>query len=271
MEMPVNRFKEALRTGSPQIGLWVALAEPAAVEICANAGFDWMLLDGEHAPNDVRSLLGQLQTLAAYPVHPIIRPPVGDPVLIKQMLDIGAQTLLIPLVESAEQAQQLVRAMRYPPAGIRGVGSALARAARWNAIPDYLQRADEQMCLLVQVETRRGVENLDAIAAVEGVDGVFIGPADLSAALGFRGNPGHPDVQKVIEDGIVRIRAAGKAAGILTADETLAKRYLELGCRFVAVGSDVTLLLRSAQTLANKFKQHAEPGTTVSGGKGSVY
>lgn len=270
MEMPVNRFKLALRDGPAQIGLWVALADPYGVEICANAGFDWMLLDGEHSPNDLRSLLGQLQTLAAYPVQPIIRPPTGDPVLIKQLLDIGVQTLLVPLVESAEQAQNLVRAMRYPPEGIRGVGSALARAARWNTVPDYLQRADAQMCLLVQVETRLGVENLDAIAQVDGVDGVFIGPADLSAALGHRGNPGHPQVQKVIEEGIGRIRAAGKAPGIISADEGLAKRYLELGCRFVAVGSDVALLLRSAQTLVNRFKQGTGPAATPSG-KGSVY
>jgi|SRR6185437_2836038 len=268
--MPVNRFKQALREGPAQIGLWVALADGYGVEVCANAGFDWMLLDAEHAPNDTRSLLAQLQTLAAYPVQPVIRPPVGDVVLIKQMLDIGAQTLLIPLVESEEQARNLVRAMRYPPGGIRGVGSALARAARWNAIPDYLQRADEQVCLLVQVETRRGVENLDAIARVEGVDGVFIGPADLAAALGHRGNPGHPQVQKVIEEGIARILAAGKAPGILSADETLARRYLQLGCRFVAVGSDVTLLLRSAQALAGKFKQGATPATG-SPATGSVY
>ncbi|HVW67349.1 MAG TPA: 4-hydroxy-2-oxoheptanedioate aldolase [Steroidobacteraceae bacterium] len=270
MDMPINRFKQALRDGPAQIGLWVALAERYGVEICANAGFDWMLLDAEHAPNDIRSLLGQLQTLAAYPVHPVIRPPIGDPVIIKQVLDIGAQTLLVPLVESAEQAQSLVRATRYPPAGIRGVGSALARAARWNAIPDYLQRADEQICLLVQVETRRGVENLEAIAKVEGVDGVFIGPADLAAALGHRGNPAHPEVQKVIEDGIARARGAGKAVGILSADEALAKRYLELGCRFVAVGSDVTLLLRSAQALVGKFKQ-GTPAAAGSPGKGSVY
>ena len=270
MDMPVNRFKQALREGPAQLGLWLALADPYAVEVSANAGFDWLLLDAEHAPNDTRALLGQLQTLAAYPVHPVIRPPIGDTVIIKQLLDIGAQTLLVPLVESAEQAQSLVRAMRYPPGGVRGVGSALARAARWNAIPDYLQRADAEMCLLVQVETRRGVESLDSIARVDGVDGVFIGPADLAAALGHRGDPGHAQVQKVIEEGIAVIRAAGKAAGILSADETLARRYLELGCRFVAVGSDVSLLLRSAQALRNRFKDGAPP-TSGASGKGAVY
>jgi len=270
MEMPCNRFKQALRDGTPQIGLWLALADPYSVEVCAGAGFDWLLLDAEHAPNDVRSLLAQLQALAAYPVQPVIRPPVGDTVLIKQMLDIGAQTLLIPLVESEEQARALVRAMRYPPAGVRGVGSALARASRWNCVPDYLQNADEQMCLLVQVETRLGLENLNAIARVDGVDGVFVGPADLAAALDHRGDPGHPEVQRVIEDAIARIRVAGKAAGILSADETLARRYLELGCRFVAVGSDVTLLMRSTQALANKFKQGTPPAAAPAA-KGSVY
>lgn len=165
----------------------------------AGAGFDWLLIDGEHAPNDVRSVLGQLQAIAPYPSHPVVRPPWNDAVVIKQLLDTGAQTLLVPMVQNADDARSAVKACRYPPHGIRGVGSALARASRWNRIPDYLQQADAQMCVLVQIETRQGVENLDAILAVEGVDGVFIGPADLSADMGFMGNPAHPEVQATID------------------------------------------------------------------------
>ncbi|WP_236179519.1 4-hydroxy-2-oxoheptanedioate aldolase [Pseudomonas mosselii] len=264
MDMPINTFKQRLRTGQAQIGLWLGLADPYCAELAANAGFDWLLLDGEHAPNDLRGLLGQLQAVAPYPAQPIVRPVIGDTALIKQLLDIGAQTLLVPMVESAEQARQLVRAMRYPPHGVRGVGSALARASRWNSLPGYLNQADEQMCLLVQVENREGLANLDAICAVEGVDGVFIGPADLSADMGHRGNPGHPEVQAAIDDAIVRIGRAGKAAGILSADEALARRYIELGAAFVAVGVDTTVLMRGLQTLAGKFKEGA--ATSAQGG-----
>jgi 4-hydroxy-2-oxoheptanedioate aldolase len=253
MQLPVNKFKQRLAT-EQQIGLWVGLANPYSAELAANAGFDWLLFDGEHAPNDVRSLLAQLQAVAPYPSSAVVRPVVGDTAMIKQLLDIGAQTLLVPMVDTAEQARELVRAMRYPPLGIRGVGAALARASRWNNIPDYLARADEEMCLLVQIETQTGLANLDEIAAVEGVDGVFIGPADLSASMGHRGNPGHPEVQAVIEDMIGRIRHAGKAAGILIADEKLAKRYLELGCAFVAVGVDTSILMRALTALATRFK-----------------
>jgi 4-hydroxy-2-oxoheptanedioate aldolase len=269
VELPVNRFKQGLREGRPQIGLWLGLANAYCAEICAGAGFDWLLLDGEHAPNDLRSLLEQLQAIAAYPSQPIVRLPIGDTVLIKQTLDLGVQTLLAPMVESAEQAATIVRATRYPQAGVRGVGSALARASRWNRIPDYLRRADAEMCVLAQVETFTGLEQLDAIARVEGVDGVFIGPADLAGALGHLGNPAHPDVQRAIEDAIARIRAAGKAAGILMADETLARRYLSLGCTFVGVGVDTTLLTRATQTLADKFKGAAP--NTAPPAKGSVY
>ncbi|MHC5351402.1 4-hydroxy-2-oxoheptanedioate aldolase [Metapseudomonas furukawaii] len=259
MQLPINTFKQRLQSGQPQIGLWLGLADAYCAELAANAGFDWLLLDGEHAPNNLRSLLAQLQAIAPYPAQPIIRPPIGDAALIKQLLDIGAQTLLVPMVESAEQAAGLVRAMRYPPAGIRGVGSALARASRWNSIPGYLDRADEQMCLLVQIENLDGLANLDAIAAVDGVDGVFIGPADLSAAMGHRGNPGHPEVQAAIEGAIARIRRAGKAAGILSADQGLARRYLSLGASFVAVGVDTTVLMRGLQTLAAAFKDTPAP------------
>ncbi|KQW30179.1 MULTISPECIES: 4-hydroxy-2-oxoheptanedioate aldolase [Pseudomonas] len=259
MDMPINTFKQRLRIGEAQIGLWLGLADAYCAELAANAGFDWLLIDGEHAPNDLRTLLGQLQAVAPYPSQPVIRPVIGDTALIKQVLDIGVQTLLVPMVESADQARELVRAIHYPPHGVRGVGSALARASRWNSIPGYLDKADEQICLLVQIESREGVANLDAIAAVEGVDGVFIGPADLSASMGFRGNPGHPDVQAAIEDAIARIRQAGKAAGILSADEKLARRYIELGAAFVAVGVDTTVLMRGLQTLAATFKDTPKP------------
>ena len=260
-----NAFKARLKAGEPQIGLWLGLANAYCAELAANAGFDWLLIDGEHAPNDLRSLLGQLQAIAPYPSQPIIRPVVGDTALIKQVLDIGVQTLLVPMVESAEQARELVRAITYPPHGVRGVGSALARASRWNSVPDYLDKADEEMCLLVQIENTVGLANLDEIASVDGVDGVFIGPADLSAAMGHRGNPGHPDVQAAIEDAIARVRKAGKAVGILSADEKLARRYLELGATFVAVGVDTTVLMRGLQTLAGRFK-NIEPPAPAAGG-----
>lgn len=264
MDMPINSFKQRLQAGEAQIGLWLGLADPYCAELAANAGFDWLLIDGEHAPNDLRGLLGQLQAIAPYPSQAIIRPVIGDIALIKQLLDIGAQTLLIPMVDSAEQARELVRAVRYPPSGIRGVGSALARASRWNSIPGYLDKADAQMCLLVQIENLEGLSRLDEIAAVEGVDGVFIGPADLSASMGHRGNPGHPEVQAAIKDAIAYIQKAGKAAGILSADQTLARRYLELGARFVAVGVDTTVLMRGLQTLASAFK--VAPAPNMSGG-----
>jgi len=264
MEMPINTFKQRLQAGEAQIGLWLGLADPYCAELAANAGFDWLLIDGEHAPNDLRGLLGQLQAVAPYPSQAVIRPVIGDTALIKQLLDIGAQTLLVPMVESVEQARELVRAMHYPPSGVRGVGSALARASRWNSIPGYLDKADAQMCLLVQIENLDGLANLDAIAAVEGVDGVFIGPADLSAAMGHRGNPAHPEVQAAIEDAIARIQKAGKAAGILSADQALARRYLELGAKFVAVGVDTTVLMRGLQTLAAAFKD--APAPTSAGG-----
>ncbi|QZD73328.1 4-hydroxy-2-oxoheptanedioate aldolase [Pseudomonas sp. 3-2] len=265
--MLINTFKARLKSGEPQIGLWLGLANSYCAELAANAGFDWLLIDGEHAPNDLRSLLAQLQAIAGYQSQPVIRPVVGDAALIKQVLDIGAQTLLVPMVESAEQARELVRAVTYPPKGIRGVGSALARASRWNSVPGYLDKADDEICLLVQIENKQGLENLDAIAEVEGVDGVFIGPADLSAAMGHRGNPGHPDVQAAIEDAIARVRKAGKAAGILSADEKLARRYLELGATFVAVGVDTTVLMRGLQSLIGRFKDQPETASIGS----SVY
>jgi 4-hydroxy-2-oxoheptanedioate aldolase len=248
-----NTFKAALANGKRQIGLWLSLANAYTAEICATAGFDWLLIDGEHSPNDVRSILAQLQAVAPYRSHPIVRPVSGDVQLIKQLLDIGAQTLLVPMVDTPEQARRLVSAVRYPPQGIRGVGSTAARASRWSLRTDYLDRADAEVCLLVQAETRVALENLEAICAVEGVDGVFIGPADLAASLGHRGNPGHPEVQQAIEDAMKRIIAGGKAAGTLVSDNALAQRYLDLGCTFVAVGLEARLLALATRSLRAQF------------------
>lgn len=249
----MNRFKQAISTGRRQIGFWQALASPYSAEISAGAGFDWLLIDGEHAPNDIPLILAQLQAIAPYPVEPVVRLPIGETALVKQYLDIGARTLLIPMVEDGEQAAVMVRATRYPPHGVRGVGSAIGRASRWNRTPAYLDHAHEDICLLLQIESQAGLDNLEAIAAIDGVDGIFIGPSDLAAALGHLGDPAHADVQRVIEDGIARILASGKAAGILIADEALANLYLELGASFVAVGTDVTILARGAEALMRSF------------------
>ncbi len=268
MKIKPNKFKQSLQQATPQIGMWVGMANSYSAEIIATAGYDWLLLDGEHAPNTLQSLLLQLQAIAPYASEPVIRPPSDDPVVIKQLLDIGAKTLLIPMVESAEQAGQLVSAMHYPPYGIRGVGSALARASQWNSITDYLHQADKEMCLLVQIESAKGLASLPEILNVEGVDGVFIGPMDLSAALGHLGNPSHPEVQKIIDQAIIDIKQAGKAAGILSASPTLAQHYLELGATFVAVGVDTSLLAKEAKSLLNHFKSKPSGLQTV---EDSVY
>jgi 4-hydroxy-2-oxoheptanedioate aldolase len=265
MQTPRNTFKDALAAGGLQTGLWLALSDPYAAELCATCGFDWLLIDGEHAPNDLRTTLGALQAVAPYPAHPVVRVPKGDDALIKQVLDIGASTLLVPMVESAEQARQLVRATRYAPLGIRGVGSAIARSARWTQYPQYLHEANERVCLLVQVETREALAQVEAIAAVDGVDGVFIGPADLSASMGLLGQPAHPEVRAAIIDAIGRIARAGKAPGILCADEPLARVYIEAGARFVAVGVDTTLLAKTAKALAERFSADlCEPAAVAS-------
>jgi 4-hydroxy-2-oxoheptanedioate aldolase len=257
MKLPVNSFKAALKRREAQIGLWVGLADPYVAELLATAGFDWLLIDGEHAPNDVRSALAQLQVLAAYPVSPIVRPVQGDTALIKQYLDVGALTLLVPMVETAAQAAQIIAATRYAPRGVRGLGSALARASRWSGVDGYVEHADEEICVLVQVESTTGLANVDAIAAVEGVDGVFFGPADLSASMGHLGRPQHPEVRKALDDGIAAVIAAGKAPGILATDPALARGYLAAGALFVAVGLDTAVLGRAARTLAAEFGRAA--------------
>ena len=255
MQIPDNPFKRALAQDRPQIGLWAALADSYVTELLASTGFDWLLIDGEHAPNDLRSTLAQLQAVAPYPTHPIVRPVRNDAAIIKQLLDIGTQTLLVPMIENADDARAAVAATRYPPLGIRGVGSALARASRWNGAADYLHRAADELCMLVQVETANALAQLDEIAAVDGVDGVFFGPADLSASMGLLGQPGAPSVREAIVAGIGAVRAHGKAAGVLAADRTIANEYLQAGATFVAVGSDVALLARGASELAAAFRQ----------------
>jgi 4-hydroxy-2-oxoheptanedioate aldolase len=266
MKTPTNPFKQALQNKQAQIGLWVNLANPISTEICAGAGFDWLLLDGEHSPNTLTTLLGQLQAVAAYPgTHAIGRVPLGHgeagTALIKQFLDLGFQTLLVPMVDTPEQAAALVRAMRYPQddgqGGIRGMAG--ARASRWGRYPNYAKEANEQVCLLVQVESRTALNNLEAIAATPGVDGVFIGPADLSASLGHVGHATHPEVQAAIDDAIRRIVKSDKAAGILVSDETLARHYLALGATFVAVGLDTQILVRQTSALAALYKGDVKP------------
>jgi len=266
MTTPDNKFKHALKERDPLIGLWLGLADSYAAEVCATSGFDWLLIDGEHAPNDLRTMLSTLQAVAPYPAHPVVRIPHSDAALIKQVLEIGASTLLVPMVETAEQARALVSAMRYPPGGIRGVGSGLARSSRWGAYPDYLQKANDQVSLLVQVETVSAMAQIDEIAATDGVDGVFIGPSDLSASMGLLGQPGHPEVRAAIESAISRILAAGKAPGVLATDEATARRYLEVGARFVAVGVDATLLASATRGLAKRFKTAADAGAVAASG-----
>lgn len=265
MQIPVNHFRNALREGRPQIGCWVGFADANVAEALATCGFDWLLLDGEHAPNDPRTVLAQLRAMAPYPAQAIVRPVIGDTALIKQYLDVGAQTLLVPMVDTPEQAAALVRAMRYPPEGVRGMGAALARASRWNQVEQYVHRANDEMCLLVQAETVTALQNLAAIAATPGVDGVFFGPADLSASMGYRGQPSHPEVQKAILDGIATVRAAGKAPGILATDPALAQQYLDAGAQFVAVGLDTAMLVKAASEMARRFKAAPPPAPSPAG------
>ena len=253
MPAPHNGFKAALLQQRPQIGLWLGFAEPYLADLAARAGFDWLLIDGEHAPNDIRSILAQLQAIAPSPSHPVVRLPHGDPALIKQVLDIGAQTLLIPMVDTAEQAEALVRAVHYPPRGIRGVGAALARASAFGTIKDYLATAGDEICLMVQIETRRGLAALDEIVAVDGVTGVFIGPSDLAADMGHLGNPTAPEVQQAVTGALARIRELGKAGGVLTSDPDFARRCLDAGGTFVAVGTDVGVFTNALAATARSF------------------
>jgi 4-hydroxy-2-oxoheptanedioate aldolase len=253
MDNTRNTFKHAIAAGQLQIGLWCSLCSNIAADIVSDSGFDWLLLDTEHSPNEIPDLLAQLQAVRGGTATPIVRPAWNDAVLIKRVLDIGAQSVLIPYVQTADEARRAVAAVRYPPAGIRGVAAA-SRASRYGRVAGYLKNADAEICTLVQVETRTALDQLEAIAKVEGVDGVFIGPSDLSASFGHVGNPQHPEMQKVLEDAVTRLKAIGKPAGILTGNEDEARRYIGWGYTFVAVGADVGLLARGADMLAKKFK-----------------
>jgi 4-hydroxy-2-oxoheptanedioate aldolase len=252
-----NRWTQRITDGRPRFGMWLASGSGYVTEICAGSGIDWVLLDQEHAPNDLHATLEQLQVLAGYPdVDVVVRPPAADPVVIKRLLDIGAQNIIVPMIDGPGEASAAVTATRYPPNGVRGVGSALARASRWNRISDYLVTADATVSLTVQVETMAGLAQLGDIADVDGVDAVFIGPADLAASMGKLGQSEHPDVVSTIENALATIVARGKSAGVNAFNETVARRYLKAGASFVLVGADVALLARGAEKLAKRYRDH---------------
>lgn len=257
MDIPRNDFKRRLQSGDQQIGLWCNLLDTAATELCAGAGFDWLCLDSEHVPSDTHRLLLQLQTVAAYQCSVVVRPPSADPVWIKRALDVGAMTILLPSVESAEQAAAIVDAATFPPRGSRGVASQI-RAARWGRVPNYLADANDEVCVLIQIETEAGLENAAEIAAVDGVDGIFIGPADLSANLGHPGDVTAPAVVEAIDHIADVATRAGKPRGILTADEGLANRCLDAGYEFVATGIDTLMLMKAASELRQRFARSRE-------------
>lgn len=253
MDFPINRFKHGLREGRQLVGLWSSLSSAAATEILADSGFDWILIDTEHAPNEVPMVADQLRAASLGSASPVVRPPWNDPVNLKRLLDVGVQTLLVPFVQSPEEAARAVAATRYPPRGIRGVAS-VHRANRYGRIPDYFARANDEMCVLIQLETRAAVDALEGIAAVDGVDGIFIGPSDLAASLGHLGNNAHPDVRRMIEDACLRAGAVGIPIGILAPLEADATAYLAMGFGFVAVGSDVVVLRKGCDALVKLFK-----------------
>jgi 4-hydroxy-2-oxoheptanedioate aldolase len=247
-------FRDALAEASrPLAGIWVCSGSPLVAEICAGSGMDWTLIDMEHSPNGLESVLAQLQAVAAYPITPVVRVPIGDVVTIKQVLDLGAQNLLVPMISTAAQARAVVEAVRYPPRGRRGVGSALARSARWNRVEDYLADADAHVSLFVQVETAEAVANAAEIAAVDGIDGVFVGPSDLAASLGLLGQQTHPDVEAAVLRTFESVRAAGKPVGVNAFDPAVADRYLAAGASFILVGADVSLLARGSEALAARW------------------
>jgi 4-hydroxy-2-oxoheptanedioate aldolase len=253
MDMPRNTFKHAIAKGQLQIGLWCSLCSPVATEIVSHSGYDWLLIDTEHSPNDVPDVLSLLQAAQSGTASCVVRPAWNDMVLIKRYLDIGAQTLLLPFVQNPEEAKRAVEFTRYPPNGVRGITGS-GRASRYGRVKDYLKNASDEICVLVQVETREALKQIEAIAAVEGIDGVFIGPNDLSASFGHIGNWGHAEVQDAIKGAALKIRKVGKAAGILTPIEDEAKKFIEWGYTFVAVGADLGLLAKNADGLAKRFK-----------------
>ncbi|OFI37055.1 2-dehydro-3-deoxyglucarate aldolase [Arthrobacter sp. SW1] len=251
--------------------MWVCSGSPLIAEICAGSGMDWLLIDAEHSPNGLESILAQLQAVHGYPVQAVVRPPFNDTVLLKQYLDLGVQNLLIPMVNSAEEARAAVAAVRYPPHGVRGVGSALARASRWNRIPDYLGRASETISVTVQIESEAAVAAVEQILAVDGVDAVFIGPSDLAASMGLLGEQEHPKVRAAVEHCLAAAQAAGKPAGVNAFNEATARAYLEAGASFVLVGADVAMLARGSETLAAKFVPQPDQDQESDGGARPSY
>jgi 4-hydroxy-2-oxoheptanedioate aldolase len=259
-----NRFKAGLATGNTQFGLWLGIPDNSAAEILAGSGFDWLVVDHEHGAFDLGDVLSHLQAMAPYDVAPIVRPVDADPALLKKLCDIGAQSFIVPMIDTSEQAAAVVRAVKYPPDGSRGLGTSLARAARWNTVPDYIARANEEICVIVQAETVTAIDNLEAIASTPGVDGVFIGPSDLSASMGHAGDVSHPEVIETVATSLKMIRAAGKHAGLLCLDESKVDQFVQCGADFVGVGVDTLLLGNSARSLAGKFKS-GNGGSTPAG------
>jgi 4-hydroxy-2-oxoheptanedioate aldolase len=250
MPAPENRLKAALARGEVQLGCWLSMATPVSAEIAGGAGFDWCLIDAEHAPNDLAAIRAQLMALNGTASSVAVRVPFGEAWILKRMLDLGAQSILVPMIDTGEQARAMVRAVRYPPDGVRGVGAGFARASGYGAVPDYQPTADDQICLLLQAESRKAIENIDEIAGTEGVDCVFIGPSDLSADMGHLGNTGAPEVVEAILHAVSRIRAAGKAAGIIAFGPGEAKRWAEAGVQFIATASDVRCLAWTLRDIA---------------------
>jgi len=247
-----NTYKQRLLAGERLIGCWCSLANPITTEVLGVAGFDWLLLDGEHSPNDVTTFVPQLMALKDSPSAPIVRPSWNNPVELKRLLDAGFYNFLIPFIESAEEAARAVAATRYPPQGFRGI-SVSQRSNRFGTVPEYFAKVNEHICVMVQIESRKGVAAAAAIAGTEGVDGIFVGPSDLAAGYGHLGNPNHPDVQAAMAQVFAAAKAAGKAIGILAPVEADARRYLELGATFVAVGSDLGVFRNGTQALRDKF------------------
>ena len=253
-DMPRNLFRAGLESGRTQYGVWLGLPDPSAADIMAGAGFDWLLIDHEHGAFELRDVMAHLQAMAAYDVAPIVRPVDSNPALLKKLCDLGAQSFIVPMIDTAEQAAGVVSAVRYPPDGIRGMGTSLVRAAKWNAVTGYVGQANDEMLVVVQAETVTAIENLEAIASTPGIDGVFIGPSDLSASMGHVGNVSHPDVVDTISSALGTIRAAGKYAGLLCLDASMVSHYEEAGANFVGVGVDTLLLGNAARRLAANYK-----------------
>lgn len=251
-----NQLKQKINSEDISYGLWNAIPDTYVAEICASAGYDWVVIDAEHASFDERTILTQLQAMAAYPkTQVLVRPPSGDPVFLKKMLDYGVQSFVIPMIETKEQAEEMVRAVLYPPEGIRGVAPAMARASRWGAIENYAHDANDEICLILQIESRKGIENLEEISKVRGVDGLFIGPADLAASYGYIGDTDHPEIEQIIQEGLSTIRKSGKTAGILALKEEEVQSYMEQGANFIGIGVDLLMLVAQVRGTIEKYKK----------------